>query len=200
MDLVGIPNEEWHINVIQAAIRKRGKYLEKQHITNGSCKSLISSPDKMYIVDGILNRGFYLKIGKGKLGQWRHQSGHDVYNRGESWRHCIGIRNRRIRCTGVHHTGISTDNLHLDLNGYFLMFMFFFDTCENPVCVCVGGTERPIDGMPTRGYMKRIIRVYSILDIDYPVHAEMWYIVIHTLFNRHAIYTSIVLLISFEIY
>ena len=114
---IGIENEEWHINVVRAAVRKRGKYLEKQTVTDTGCKALMSSPNDTYIVDGILNRAYYLKYAKGPAGEWRYQKGHDVQNRTNDWRHCIGIKDNRIRCTGVHHHGISTGNLHLDMEG-----------------------------------------------------------------------------------
>jgi hypothetical protein len=119
IDYVGIPYEEWHISVVKAALRKRGKYLKKHEVTQSGCKALISSPDSVFIIDGTLNRQYFFKRGKKANGEWRFHRGHDVPDGAGAWRHCIGIKNHRIVCNGVYRTGISADNLHLDIDGNF---------------------------------------------------------------------------------
>jgi hypothetical protein len=112
---VGITDVEWHIKVVAAAIRKRGKYLKKQIVSrDGSCAALVDFPNEMYIVDGILNRSFYFKNRDG--GEWRSHEETEDDNDG-SWRHCILVKDRRIRCLGVHKSGISVLNLHLNEHG-----------------------------------------------------------------------------------
>jgi hypothetical protein len=104
---------------VKAALRKRGKYLKKHKITDAGCKALVSAPNATYIVDGILNREYY-KISvrsKNPPGEWRCQRGTEAKNQSDSWRHCIGVKDNRIRCKGVHGNGISAENLHLDMEG-----------------------------------------------------------------------------------
>jgi hypothetical protein len=124
--LVGIVDVEWHIKVVCAAVRKRGKYLKKQFVSqDGGCAALVESPNETYIVDGILNRGFQMANRAG--GEWRCHSAtaadHADKNDG-NWRHCILIKDRRIRCPGVHISGISTENLYMDKKG-----LLFFVNC-----------------------------------------------------------------------
>jgi hypothetical protein len=104
---------------VKAALRKRGKYLKKQKITVAGCKALVSAPNATYIVDGILNREYYKKSVRSKNppGEWRCQRGTEAKNQSDSWRHCIGVKDNRIRCKGVHGNGISAENLHLDMEG-----------------------------------------------------------------------------------
>lgn len=61
-DRAGIDGEEWHINVLQAALGKKGYFLKKVPVRNGGCTVLLLGTGK-YFVDGHLNRSF-LKIGK----------------------------------------------------------------------------------------------------------------------------------------
>lgn len=119
LDQVGIIDTEWHIKVVCSALRKRGKYLKKQTVSrHGGCAALVDFPDEMYIVDGILNHGYYYN--HATKGEWRY---HSDYSDGtdSSWRHCLLVKDRRIRCAGVHTSGISTRNLYMDDQGLFCL-------------------------------------------------------------------------------
>lgn len=113
---VGICGQEWHIVVVKKAIRPFGKYLQKlKRSKQGGFKELVSCPDATYLIDGVMNRQFFMLTGG--HGEMRCQNGCDTDDGDDSWRHCIAVHKGRIRCAGVHNSGISAVNLHIDDEG-----------------------------------------------------------------------------------
>jgi len=102
--------------VAKKAIRPFGKYLRKlKRSREGGFKELVSCPDATYLIDGVLNRQFFM-LTRGP-GEMRYQTGCDTENGDGSWRHCIAIHKGKIRCAGIGEAGISAVNLHIDDEG-----------------------------------------------------------------------------------
>lgn len=139
-DRVGIEGDQWHVSVLKRTLMDMydNHYTFKKHrvYNDGSCPILVSNPNGNYFVDGVLNRSYTPVItrrGRRVAGKRRYQHGADNNDKEEAWRHSIALVGGIIHCEGVGRVRIS--NLWLDKTG------------------------KPDH---TRGYLKRIFKVYEV--------------------------------------
>ena len=134
---VGVEGVEWCYDVIRHALKKTSSpyYLKKQVIHNGDCAVLLGDGD--FFVDGHLDRSYVQYMPGGVGGDRMYQSGHDdpLYAPDGTWRHSVAVKDGRVYCDGLADCGVPVGTLWLDEHG------------------------RP---NPTRGYMKRILKVYKV--------------------------------------
>ena len=109
----GIPDEEWHIDVIKHTLNNAGFYLRKVVLTNSGGSQMLLDSNGHYLIDGHLNRSYMNKT-SGRILQEGYD---DLDMREDEWRHAIVVKNNRMHCAGVGVHGISTANLWLDSKG-----------------------------------------------------------------------------------
>ena len=124
------------IQVVRHTLKDGTNYLKdlKKSIHNGGCVDLLDRT-KCFLIDGHLNAS-YTKRGPGRHTTERFQFS-DGKTTENSWRHFIAIRKGRIHSIGLPVNGIPVCNMWLDDAG------------------------RPDQ---EKGFMKRILRVYQVLE------------------------------------
>jgi hypothetical protein len=140
MSFAGIPDQEWHINVIKLAMFRYDNrhYLEKAMVDGGGCAALLPASG-IFFIDGTLNKQF-MRLGKDykAMGEIFQHEGHSDINRSNDskWRHAIAAKDRQIFCPNLSNGGVTIANLWLNPRGV---------PCR------------------TKGYMKEFIKVYRLM-------------------------------------
>jgi hypothetical protein len=149
----GINGEQWHIEVIRLAMKLYDPkhYLLKVKVVGGGCLDLVNNlstdgrtgEKASFFVDGHLGKTF-MRVGRNfkRTGELHQQDGFDdpEKKQDQTWRHAIAVKGDRMFCAGLPENGVTLSNLWLDHNG------------------------KPRSG--GYGYMKRILRVYQVMDSD----------------------------------